>query len=155
MFGDFVYHDEASTNPLHFQLNLGTIAAALLHPFATLSLTLPCTLVSLYAFWTSHWSLNVWFVGAAISGAFTATCLFILFAGVMQLAAYFQLGHQPSRRWKPLSSEVAIITGGASGIGFECAKRFAALGIKVAIWDIQQPIADYDKGMFSQTTSMT
>lgn len=35
-----------------------------------------------------------------------------------------------------LGGEVAIITGGAQGIGFACAKRIAASGAHVRLWDI-------------------
>ena len=42
-----------------------------------------------------------------------------------------------------LKGRVAIITGGARGIGFACAERFIASGAKVAIWDVDaQAIAD-------------
>jgi len=34
-----------------------------------------------------------------------------------------------------LSSRVAVVTGGAQGIGFAVARRFAASGAQVAIWD--------------------
>jgi len=35
-----------------------------------------------------------------------------------------------------LGGEVAIVTGGAQGIGFACAKRFVQSGAKIALWDI-------------------
>ena len=34
------------------------------------------------------------------------------------------------------SGNVAVITGGASGIGYAAAKRFAAMGLKVCIADL-------------------
>ncbi len=34
-----------------------------------------------------------------------------------------------------LNDQVAIITGGAQGIGFAIAKRFIASGAKVCLWD--------------------
>ncbi len=37
---------------------------------------------------------------------------------------------------------VAVITGGASGIGLAAAKRFAALGMNVAIADLDQAALD-------------
>ncbi|MFM7927898.1 MAG: SDR family NAD(P)-dependent oxidoreductase, partial [Pirellula sp.] len=35
-----------------------------------------------------------------------------------------------------LSNHVAVVTGGASGIGLATAHRFAAEGAQVAIWDL-------------------
>jgi 2-dehydro-3-deoxy-L-rhamnonate dehydrogenase (NAD+) len=43
---------------------------------------------------------------------------------------------QPTMNHLQLQNNVAIITGGARGIGFACAERFIASGAKVAIWDI-------------------
>ena len=40
---------------------------------------------------------------------------------------------------KDLSDKVAVITGGASGMGLAFAHRFAAAGMKVAIGDIEEP----------------
>ena len=34
------------------------------------------------------------------------------------------------------SGNVAVVTGGASGIGFAAAERFAAMGLKVALADV-------------------
>jgi 3-oxoacyl-[acyl-carrier protein] reductase len=41
-----------------------------------------------------------------------------------------------------LKGEVAIVTGGAQGIGFATAKRLVASGAKVCLWDIDKPALD-------------
>ena len=37
-----------------------------------------------------------------------------------------------------LSGDVAIVTGGAQGIGLACAERMAQSGAKVVLWDISE-----------------
>jgi NAD(P)-dependent dehydrogenase (short-subunit alcohol dehydrogenase family) len=41
---------------------------------------------------------------------------------------------------KDIAGKVAFVTGGASGIGLAMARSFSALGIKVAITDIEQAV---------------
>ncbi len=41
-----------------------------------------------------------------------------------------------------LSGEVAIVTGGAQGIGFAVAKRLAASGAKICIWDLSEELLE-------------
>jgi 3-oxoacyl-[acyl-carrier protein] reductase len=41
-----------------------------------------------------------------------------------------------------LNGQVAVITGGAQGIGFAVAKRFVASGAKVSLWDVRQDLLD-------------
>jgi NAD(P)-dependent dehydrogenase (short-subunit alcohol dehydrogenase family) len=44
---------------------------------------------------------------------------------------------------RSLSGQVAVVTGGAQGIGLGIAKRLAADGCKVVVWDVNlQPLAD-------------
>ncbi|RWS02963.1 Short-chain dehydrogenase/reductase family 16C member 6-like protein [Dinothrombium tinctorium] len=43
-----------------------------------------------------------------------------------------------SYRYKNVKNEIVLITGGGSGIGQQMAVRFAALGAKVVIWDINE-----------------
>ncbi len=48
---------------------------------------------------------------------------------------------------------VAVITGGAQGIGLACAKQLAAKGSKVALWDYDQAALDAAVGEFSDGTA--
>ena len=43
---------------------------------------------------------------------------------------------------RELAGKVAVITGGASGIGFAMARRFAAEGMKVVLADIERPVLE-------------
>ena len=45
-----------------------------------------------------------------------------------------------------LSDRVAVITGGAQGIGFAIAERLLASGAKVAIWDVKRDVMERAKG---------
>ena len=44
-----------------------------------------------------------------------------------------------------LADKVAVITGGAAGIGFQYAKRFLAEGARVVVADVTDPVAAADK----------
>ena len=44
-----------------------------------------------------------------------------------------------------LSGKVAVITGGATGIGFACARRFLAEGARVVLADVADPVAAAEK----------
>lgn len=41
-----------------------------------------------------------------------------------------------------LNGHVAVITGGASGIGWACAERFAREGCRIALWDVAPDVED-------------
>ena len=44
-----------------------------------------------------------------------------------------------------LADKVAVITGGAAGIGFQYAKRFLAEGARVVVADVADPVAAAEK----------
>jgi len=41
-----------------------------------------------------------------------------------------------------LAGQVAVVTGGAQGIGLACASRFVQSGAKVSLWDMRQDLLD-------------
>ena len=47
-------------------------------------------------------------------------------------------------KWNP-AKELAVVTGGASGIGWQIVQDLVALNIKVVLLDIQEPKADLRK----------
>lgn len=53
-----------------------------------------------------------------------------------------------------LKNEVAIITGGAQGIGLATAKRLAASGSKVCLWDIDKSMLDAAKAEIGRAASV-
>ncbi len=53
-----------------------------------------------------------------------------------------------------LKGEVAIITGGAQGIGLATAKRLAASGSKVCLWDIDKSMLDAAKAEIGRAASV-
>ena len=44
--------------------------------------------------------------------------------------------------WTQLAGQVAVVTGGASGIGLAMAQRFAAEGMRIVLADIERPVLD-------------
>src|SRR3954453_18466591 len=41
-----------------------------------------------------------------------------------------------------LNGHIAVVTGGASGIGLACARGFAREGCRVALWDVSPDVHD-------------
>ena len=52
-----------------------------------------------------------------------------------------------------LSESVAVVTGGASGIGWACARMFAREGCHVSIWDRSEGTGDIAAALFGETAS--
>ena len=52
-----------------------------------------------------------------------------------------------------LMGRVAVITGGAQGIGYAVAERFVASGAKVVLWDIDAPLLAQAKGALGAAAS--
>src|SRR3954452_11196899 len=48
-----------------------------------------------------------------------------------------------------LAGSVAVVTGGASGIGRACAQRFEEEGCRVSVWDLANPVEDRPAGQTS------
>ena len=44
-----------------------------------------------------------------------------------------------ARGWNAWSDEIAVVTGGSSGIGLDIVQRLASMGVRVAIFDIADP----------------
>ena len=59
-----------------------------------------------------------------------------------------------------LKDQVAVVTGGASGFGLACAKRFIESGAKVSLWDrdpatLEQAVAQLGPGASSEVVDVT
>ena len=50
------------------------------------------------------------------------------------------LGVPAARLMRDLAGKVAVVTGGASGIGLAMAKRFAAEGMRIVVADVERPV---------------
>lgn len=59
---------------------------------------------------------------------------FFIFWGFILYSAYFYVAYRP----KSVANKVVLITGGGSGIGRLMAIKFAALGAKVVLWDMNR-----------------
>lgn len=52
---------------------------------------------------------------------------------------------------KQLTKKIALVTGGAAGIGFACAQRLAQAGCRVVIADIKKPLIEEGNLQFRET----
>lgn len=58
---------------------------------------------------------------------------------------------KPEKHEQQLINKIALVTGGASGIGLACAQRFAKEGARVIVADIQQPETEAENIYFKET----
>jgi len=75
-----------------------------------------------------------------------------LFSIAIIVLGYYILG---TTKRKDVKGKVVLITGGASGIGLGMARRFAALGSRLVIWDINpKGLADVEKEFKAQNVDI-
>ena len=58
---------------------------------------------------------------------------------------------KPNKNEKKVEKKVALVTGGANGIGLACAQRLAQEGARVVIADIQKPATELGDIQFKET----
>jgi NADP-dependent 3-hydroxy acid dehydrogenase YdfG len=58
---------------------------------------------------------------------------------------------KPEKHEQQFANKIALVTGGASGIGLACAQRFAKEGARVIVADIQQPEIEAENIYFKET----
>jgi len=67
-----------------------------------------------------------------ISNLQRQTMLWLVVVAVAVIALFSFMGGKP----KEVKGKIILITGGASGIGLATARKFASLGARLVLWDI-------------------
>ena len=153
LFKDTVYYESVHCkDPWHLHVNAATIMSFIVGKWTCLFAWTPFLCVSIYQMVNAliedtlifnNWILSCWLMLAIA----VLTCvLFCCLTNVWYRFGVFDLLNHPlsGGKERPFkwNEEVALITGGARGIGWLLANELSRRGVTVIIWDIAQPPAE-------------
>ncbi|KAI3645017.1 hypothetical protein MP228_011181 [Amoeboaphelidium protococcarum] len=149
---EHVYSGEESADEFYYRFNASRLIQTLIHPYCTLCFTLPITCIILfYAMPSLIQSPHSLLLSAAIYGPCLIVAGVVMILSLCQLYLHFATtAARQEQRWREWNREIAVITGGSSGIGLQLADRLSNLGVKVVILDIQTPLKPIDNAKFYQ-----